>query len=101
MLDAAQPTALQLVLAAHDTPSRMSKFVPARFGLGTIVHVAPSQCSTRVPLGLDPVGCCPPTATQFELVAHDTASRSATAPAGVGAGWIDHAVPFQCSTSVW
>jgi hypothetical protein len=93
--DEARPTALQLVVEAHDTPSRRSKLVPARFGLGTTVHVAPFHCSTRVVLTGDEFRL--PTATQVVLDAHDTASSAESA--GAAEAWIDHVVPFQRSMS--
>jgi len=42
-----------------------------------------------------------PTAVQASLDEHDTADRPLSVlPAGLGAGWIDHATPFQRSASV-
>ena len=39
---------MQLVGEAHDTPEKSVMVVPAGSGLGTMVQLVPSQCSTRV-----------------------------------------------------
>ena len=43
-----KPTARQYVGVAHDTPSSSFSWIFARFGLATIVHLAPSQCMINV-----------------------------------------------------
>src|SRR5262245_66319777 len=68
-------------------------------------QAAPFQCSTSVWMTLLPPGISKkvlPTAQQSEAEVHVTPSRRLYSVALVlGEVTMDHAVPFQCSMSVW
>jgi hypothetical protein len=42
------PTAMQALAAEHETPYRVLPVAPVGFGVGSIVHLLPFQCSARV-----------------------------------------------------
>ncbi|MDP9334272.1 MAG: hypothetical protein M3Q30_13330 [Actinomycetota bacterium] len=44
------PTAKQLLLLVHDTPSSSLSVAPVALALRTIAHLVPFQCSTSVRL---------------------------------------------------
>src|SRR5205823_2145651 len=68
------------------------------FGLGTTVHVEPSQCSVSVRAGAGAARVFPTAHTSFEPIAEMDMSSS-PAPDG-GAGTIAQAEPSQCSIRV-
>ena len=69
------PTAMQLVLDAHETPRRTVEVAPAGLGLVTIDHVVPFQRSTN-DLGTKLLSSYVPTTKQFVVPEHDTPFRS-------------------------
>jgi hypothetical protein len=94
----ANPTAKQLVVLVHATPKRSLFAAPAGFGLATIDHAEPFQCSMSVLAGPRPAT---PTAKQLVALGHATENRPGDGdPLGLGLATIDHAVPFQRSMSV-
>jgi hypothetical protein len=84
----------------HETDSKLLPVVPAGFGLGTIPHVDPSQCSTSVEVG----GAgweVKPTAVQLLTAGHDTEVNSLRFEwRGLGLGTMVQAPPDHCSMSV-
>jgi hypothetical protein len=98
------PTAKQLVVLAHDTAVKFDCDAPCGFGLTTIDHLAPFQCSTNVlKTAFSEAGLVAenPTAEQSVEVAHDTpTSTPSVGAAGLGLGTIDQLDPFHRSISV-
>jgi hypothetical protein len=93
------PTAKQFVAVAQATPFRSGKCAPTGFGLGTTVHDDPFHRSMSV-LKVPPVTELP-TAKHSDALAHVTpANLDCVAPAALGLGISDHALPFHCSTRV-
>jgi hypothetical protein len=93
-----KPTAKQLDVLGHDTPSRAEPVAPPGFGLATIDQLVPSQRSTNV---FWPGPLAAPTAKQLVVLAHDTPfSSDSFSPVGFGLATTDQLVPFQWSTSV-
>ena len=91
-------------MLAHDTAVRFACATPRGFGLTTVDHLAPFQCSTKVlneafsDSGLVAEN---PTAEQSVAVAHDTpTSTPSVDPVGLGLGTMDQLDPFQRSMSV-
>src|SRR6266700_3252878 len=93
------PTEVQAEDDEHDTPHRDANPTPGGLGLVWRLHAAPSHRSTRVctvPAAL----CVSPVAVQAEGEMQDTPLRKlCTAPAGLGVGWMVHAVPSHRSIS--
>ncbi len=95
----AVPTAMQLAVLGHDTPVRPLLDAFTGFGLATTDQLAPSHCSTSVPVGVE-LAKALPTAVQLAAEGHDTLLRPySMAPAGAGVVTIDQVVPSHCSTS--
>jgi len=93
-----KPTAKQLDVLGHVTPSRAESVAPVGFGLATIDQLVPFQCSANV---LWPGPLAAPTAKQLVVLGHDTPfSSDSFSPVGFGLAITDQLVPFQCSTSV-
>src|SRR2546430_15671619 len=70
------------------------------FGLGTTVHVAPSQCSiSEVPWASSPELFWSPTTHTSPVETGASAFRKSFPAEGLGVGTIDHVLPFQCSAS--
>src|SRR5690242_15708968 len=100
--------ALPAVPAAQTSPVAGTAEVPASvvspdgpFGLATTDQAVPSQCRVSVRAS----GIVPVRSTAWPT-AHTFAGETAVTPdstfstSAFGLGTIDHAVPFQCSTSV-
>src|SRR5215468_4252879 len=94
------PTAMQNMLAAHETPNRAVPGAPAGLGVGWMVQVVPFHRSARVPVGLPKLSVRAPTAVQATADVQDTAARKPP-PAGLGVCWMGHFAPSHRSTSVW
>ena len=96
------PTALQVVDEAHETPLKRLLSEPAGLGVLAIVQVRPFQRSARVEvaeLSSEPVK---PVAVQAVAEWHETAlNLSFLVPARRGASWTAQVLPFQCSASSW
>jgi hypothetical protein len=86
--------------AAHAIPERGLNS-PLPFGLGTMAHLKPFQCSTSVRVEI-PFFEEIPAAQQSEPLIHATPfSPLGSDSAGeLGLGMTDHREPSQCSTSV-
>jgi hypothetical protein len=98
------PTATHSVVLVHDTLCRPAPSLFCGMGGDAVAindHDVPFQRSEN---GRGPVGVYVPIATQFVALAHDTSTSAIAScpadPAGLGVAMTDHAVPFQCSTSV-
>jgi hypothetical protein len=87
---------VHVVAVVQDTPDRveMTFCVPLRFGVGSIVHLAPVQASASDPPS--PL----PTALQAVGEVQNTPVRKLSVPLGLGVGSIVHVLPFQVSASV-
>src|SRR5205085_9466228 len=85
------PTAKQLLVLMHDTPSNS---MPVELALRTIAQLVPSQRSTSVRL---PSSKDEPTAKQLLVLLHDTSNNT---PREVALRTIAQLVPSQRSTSV-
>jgi hypothetical protein len=98
-----KPTAVQAVDEVHETPWSSPPTPAGRWGVGRILHFAPSQVSTNV-LCTAPAPDRPvhePTAVQARDEVHDTASSVLNlAPAGLGVGSIVHSEPSNPSAIV-
>ena len=67
--------------------------------LGSVPHRVPFQCNTSVRIS-EPVEKMP-TAKQLRKLPHAIPVRPVPIELlGFGLDWIDHTLPFQCSTSV-
>ena len=72
---------------------------PAGFGARWIDHRVPFQCSTSIPPLSIPRLLMLPTAMQLLFEVHDTPVRPMLPiRLGLGVGWIDHRLPFRCTT---
>ena len=84
------PTAAQVVVLGHDTPSRAASVAPLGFGLATIDQLVPFHCSTNV-LKCEFVKL-EPTAKQLVVLGHGTLPKEPFGgPNGFGLGATDHA----------
>jgi len=89
------PTATHCDALVHEMPVRLTALAPCGFGLATIDHVVPVNCSTSDPLA-------EPTAMHTALVVHVIPERSVNLDVGgFGLGTTLHEAPFQCSISVF
>src|SRR5581483_548870 len=89
---AATPTAQMLPGPSAVTPVRkLRTCVPGAFGLGTMLQLDPSQCSTSVS-----VTFAPPTAQTSSDATAVTESSEESKPLG-GTGTSDQLFPSQCS----
>jgi hypothetical protein len=79
---------------AQATLFRPSNCAPAGVGVDSMLHVAPSHRSARLP-EFDP-----PTAVQADTEAHETPMKPPPPPAGFGVDLIIHFAPFQRSARV-
>jgi hypothetical protein len=96
---AQSPTAAQVVVLEHDTPSRAASVAPPGLGLVTIAQLVPFHCSTTV-LKCEFVKL-QPTAKQLVVVRQETLLRTdSSVPLGFGLVRIAQLVPFHRSTSV-
>ena len=79
------PTAMQAVALAHETPTRLLSLEPATFGVGTMLQMVPFQLSASV-VDVPPTGSLAvPTAMQLVGDGHEIASRLLyRPPAGFG-----------------
>lgn len=93
------PTAVQLDASVHHTPNSASSAPTSGLEVGTIVHVIPSQCSTRE-VAAELMVSESPTAVQLETLGHDTAASLLKGAAVFGLGTTVHVIPSQCSTNV-
>jgi hypothetical protein len=86
------PTAQHARWDRQNTERSAADLVPAGFGLLTLAHFEPRQCSISVWTLTNP------TAKQLSDVAQDTPGRSESVPGGRGAvGVSDHFLPFHRS----
>jgi hypothetical protein len=93
------PTAVQFVLLGHATASRTLPPSLA-FGVGSTVHVLPFHCSASVTT-LSDADKSDPTAMQFVVLAHRTASStSPVEPGASGLGNTVHVEPCNSATNV-
>ena len=96
------PTATQSLVLGHTTPKRKDSGCAVGFGLGSIDHRVPFQCSTNVFEAEPSAFSYCPTAKQLLALRHATPKRPDLGCAvALGLGSIDHRVPFQCSTNVF
>ena len=97
-----EPTAKQLVTAGHEMPNRRLNWTGAgKRGSGTIDQRDPFQRSTNALAKPASVSFDSPTVKHAAVLVHETsASVLDVAPGRFALATIDHAVPFQRSTSV-
>ena len=86
-----KPSAQAVPLLSATTPSRDA--VLSGLGLGTIDHAVPSQCSTSVPVPVEP--------TAQAVSPGPAVASEMNAPGMLGMETGDQAVPFQRSISGW
>ncbi len=89
---AASPTAEQSEVVGHDTANSSAE-EPAGFGLATLDHAAPFQCSVSVFVAPEVVVYEPTAKQPIRGCTRDLRGRLCEACATSGA--IDHADPFQ------
>src|SRR6476646_9984222 len=92
----ASPTAKQLVVDGHDTPSNSLREAPV--GSAVIDHTVPSQRSASVAVveSVNAAGWYEPTARQVVAFEHETLRRFGCPEfAGLGVATIDQLAPFQ------
>lgn len=95
-----EPTAVQALAFAHDTPSSLLLGKSVLLGVGMIAHCSPFQRSARVP-SIPLVELETPAAMQALPETQDTEIRPSSGGfVAFGVGSIVHLVPFQCSASV-
>ena len=90
------PTAHASVADTTETPANDVDAEVGGFGLGTIDHAIPSQCSMNV---WSVIGSQTPTAQTSSGPDPATAEKDATPGLGVGASVSVHVMPSQCSAS--
>jgi hypothetical protein len=93
-----EPTAVHAVADRHETPSKEACMPGAGLGVGWIDQWVPFQCSASG-TSSDEFVAAAPTAVQEVADEHETADRELSPAPGLGVGWIDQRVPFQCSAS--
>ena len=91
------PTAVHELGEVHETAFRKAPALP-EVGVGWMLQAVPSHRSVIVPTELPELSKAPPTAMHAEGDVHETPARKlAAAPAGLGVGWMRHAVPSHRS----
>src|SRR6478672_10752175 len=93
-----EPTAQMFVADTASIPLRKLSAPAMGLGLATTLNACPFQCSISVRLWPPASGVSYPTAHALVGLIAVTPSSSVVVPLS-GAAWIDHLVPFQCSTS--
>ena len=86
------PTAVQDLVDAHETPSSSLLVAPAGFGVCWIAQRTPFQRSASITRPLDPI------AVHAVIDAHDTSTS--TPPMRLGVPCTDQLVPFHRSANV-
>ena len=93
------PTAMQLVVLVHDTPSNVANDALIGLGLGVVDHVTPFHCSANVCRLLNDRSnaelVARPTAMQFPSALHETAASWVRVAPGLGLMTFYHLLPFQ------
>src|SRR5690348_3859922 len=91
------PTAQTSLLETTAAPARLLNTAPDGPGLGTTAQLVPFHRSVSVPLPLSPTAHT----SVVDTAATPRSSDPEPVPPGLGLGTMLHAVPSQCSVSVW